>query len=405
MRIKRSEILDILIWLLFGFYTLIAHWIWFGRGIQETALLVLFAIQVIRRRSSVRINSSIISRILLAITGIYSIVVTLIGNDRTYLVADLKSILLSLFSLLYLYTFYKRKPEKCLAYIHKTCNCLMIYMWINSLIILLQWKIPYFLMNRSAINSVGNLTYHDQLTGFIGINGTTRWNILSCIIILYLLLNTNNGKDIAKTIIFIAISLLISMINSARAFLIMMPLFVLFYYVVIKRKSIKIILKYIGYVILVLTAVFVLYRSNNFIREFIDDLFYDKVRIYTTGDLAKMARANDDRAVAINYAINQGGLYGKGIGSIPMHYSNVIVKYMGLNSASSFIYMIGIVGYFLYTFTLGNLSSMIINKKSFLISLGLSALWLIISFLLPVYSSAILMMGTGLIIILYAKQS
>ena len=40
IRIRRGCIEETLLLVLFGFYVLIAHWIWFGRGIQETAMIV-----------------------------------------------------------------------------------------------------------------------------------------------------------------------------------------------------------------------------------------------------------------------------------------------------------------------------------------------------------------------------
>lgn len=58
------------------------------------------------------------------------------------------------------------------------------YFVLNDILIVIQSVIPYFLMNRKAIASVNNRAYFDQLTGFLGINGTTRWDIWSIAIII-----------------------------------------------------------------------------------------------------------------------------------------------------------------------------------------------------------------------------
>lgn len=404
MRIKRSELIDVAIWVLIAFYTLIAHWIWYGRGIQENILLLLFIVQVVRRvKKTVRHNEKL-GWILMVTVVVYTVVVTIKGETLTYLLKDIKSILMALFSLLYIFSFYKANPVRCKKYIETTCKILSVYMWINSVIILIQYKVPYFLMNRSTIALVGNSAYFDQLTGFIGINGTTRWNILTCIIILYYITEAKNRRDWIKAAIFVVLSVLISMINSARSFLVMMPLFVIFYYVLVKKKSVKLVLKYCGAVVLSLATIAITYNLNGFVKNFIDDLFFDKVAIYSSRNLAYMVSANDDRAVAINYAIQQGGLFGKGIGSIPMHFANSYVKYLGINSTSSFIYMLGIIGYFAYSCCLGIVGNMFFKKKSILLVVGFTVLWLIISYLLPVYSSIILMLGTGIIIVMFTTE-
>ena len=277
-------------------------------------------------------------------------------------------------------------------------------MWINTFVIILQYFIPYFMMNRAALTAVGNSAYWDHLTGFIGVNGTTRWNILSCIVVVFYIANAKNNRDWVKTISFIGISFIVSIMNSARSFLIMMPLFVMAYYILIKKKSVSTVFKYVIWAIGILASIVVVYYSVPFVKAYIDDLIVDKLAIYTSRNFAYMVGANDDRAVAINYAIQSGGTFGKGIGSIPMHYSTSLVKYMGLNSASSFIYMIGIVGYFTYSIILGIGTQSFMKKKSLIQTVGFIAIWLVISYLLPAYSSIILMLGTAVIFAIFEDE-
>ena len=48
IEIKRSCIEETLLLVLFGFYVLIAHWIWFGRGIQETVMIALSVLVLLK---------------------------------------------------------------------------------------------------------------------------------------------------------------------------------------------------------------------------------------------------------------------------------------------------------------------------------------------------------------------
>ena len=134
---------------------------------------------------------------------------------------------------------------------------------------------------------------------------------------------------------------------------------------------------------------------------YINDLIEDKFAIYNSRDLAYMVRANDDRAVAINYAIINGGWSGKGLGSIPMHFANEYVKYLGINSTSSFVYMLGGVGYLLVTAVFSVSTALIVDEAHRLIRfIEILLFWLIASYLLPVYSSIVMMFCLSMIMII-----
>lgn len=403
MRIKKSEILDITIWILIGFYTLIGHWIWFGRGIQETLIIILCIIQIARRFTKKKGKEEIVFLSLVLI--VYVFIVTLNGESTEYLSEDIKAIVSGISVYVYLFSFLHSNHNKCVTYIGSICKFLAIYMWANSFVIIGQYFIPYFLMNRAAIAAVVNNAYWDQLTGFIGINGTTRWNVLSCIVILYYIFNSSSRKEWIRTVAFIVLSLVISMMNSARAFIVMMPLFVITYYVLIKRKNVFTVFKYLAWVIGIIFAMIVVYYSVPFVKAYIDDLINDKLAIYTSGNFAYMVGANDDRAVAINYAMQSGGLFGNGLGSVPMQFSNAFVKYLGLNSASSFIYMIGWIGYIGYCVTLGIGTQCYMRKKSLFQGVCFIVVWLVVSYLLPVFSSIILMVGMAIIFIMFEEET
>lgn len=128
------------------------------------------------------------------------------------------------------------------------------------------------------------------------------------------------------------------------------------------------------------------YSTNSYINGFVNDLIDDKFAIYLSGDIDHMVAANDDRAVATFFAVKNCGTFGIGIGAVSMHSTNLQVKYLGLNSASSYIYMIGVVGYFLWTLCLARIgihSGKETVKKTLLYFLYL----LLLSYLLPIFSA------------------
>ena len=191
-----------------GFYILLAHWIWFGRGIQETILLFLFLLHIIfcgRKKITTQMSIELLLLLLLIVTMAYS---TLKGSSHNYLVQDLKSMIGGIVTLLFFCSSFSSVPSQFENGIKKFSKALFFYAWINIVIILLQSLFPGFLMNSTAIRSVGSSTTHyDQFTGFIGINGTTRWNLFTCFItLLYFYTNDypkNTKKHKRQTIISI----------------------------------------------------------------------------------------------------------------------------------------------------------------------------------------------------------
>ena len=126
------------------------------------------------------------------------------------------------------------------------------------------------------------------------------------------------------------------------------------------------------------------------VNGFVNDLINDKFAIYLSGDINHMVAANDDRAVATYFAVENCGTFGVGIGAVAMNSTNAQVKYLGLNSASSYIYMIGVVGYFLWTLCLARIG--IHSDKGTLRKTVLYFLYLLLlSYFLPIFSAIALL--------------
>lgn len=390
IRIKRNCLEETLLLILFLFYVLIAHWIWFGRGIQETAMILLSVIVLLKSKRKRYISAKQMADVLLWVV-LFAICFWGImhAGSHEHLVADLKSMVGTVLVSIAVITAIIRLVENGTDVLDFLFVFLNGYFILNNILIIIQYFVPYFLMNKTAITSVNNTAYFDQLTGFLGINGTTRWDIWSvCLILLnfHIGYKRNDKRIIKYNVVLFLASILICMLNSARSFLIIAPVTVLIYLFIIRRIKVSRRMKQIFAILGIILVGLAIYLVNPYVNNYINDLLYDKFAIYLSGDINYMVAANDDRVVATYYAVQNSGTFGIGIGAVPMHSTNAQVKYLGLNSASAYIYMIGVSGYFLWSLCLaragvssekGNL------KKTLLYFLFL----LLLSYLLPIYSS------------------
>ena len=407
MRVNKADLLDIAIWVLIAFYTLVAHWIWVARGIQETVIIALLAIAIISR-ASFKIKTSQIamlaSIIVLTAEVIFS---TFNASSTDYFVQDLKAMLGCFLSFIYLFQFRRLKYDTFQKFSGIVLKFLNYYTVFNHLLIMVQSKIPYFLMNRSAIESVNNSLYFDQLTGFLGVNGTTRWSMVTILVIVLnfsVAIEKKSKRFLYYNIALIATSVYIATVNSARAFFILMPLTLVLFFIYAASLNWTRKIKIIFGAFIVLSLFFVAYMYNSSVNSYVNTLIEDKFNVYISWNVDDMIAANDDRAIAVDFAVRNGGAFGMGIGYIPMHSSNEEVTYLGLNSASSFIYMIGIVGYFLYAVTL---TLIVVSRKSNRWSklIVFTAYIVVTSYLLPVFSSIALMFSFAYILSLLDYQN
>ena len=390
IRVKRSCIEETLLLVLFGFYVLVAHWIWFGRGIQETIMICLSILVILKsiklKKISVNIlPNSILWGVLFLICGFGFVR----AKTHQYLVADLKAMFGTIIVSIAVVTSIRKLMASGYDLVDYLFEFLNRYFILNDVLIVIQYFVPYFFMNRSAIASVNNKAYFDQLTGLLGINGTTRWDIWSIAIIIlnfYVAYKRNDNRIIKYNIFFFLASIIICMINSARSFLIIAPVTVLIYLFLIRKVEFSNRMKQIFAVFGVLIVALIIYSSNRYVNDYVNDLINDKFAIYLSGDVEHMVAANDDRAVATYYAVENCGTFGVGIGAVSMHSTNNQVKYLGLNSASSYIYMLGVAGYFLWTLCLARIG-IDSDKGSIKKTLLYFVYLLLLSYFLPIYSA------------------
>lgn len=311
------------------------------------------------------------------------------AKTHQYLVADLKAMFGTIIVSIAVVTSIRKLMASGYDLVDYLFEFLNRYFILNDVLIVIQYFVPYFFMNRSAIASVNNKAYFDQLTGFLGINGTTRWDIWSIAIIIlnfYVAYKRNDNRIIKYNIFFFLASIIICMINSARSFLIIAPVTVLIYLFLIRKVEFSNRMKQVFAVFGVLIVALIIYSSNRYVNDYVNDLINDKFAIYLSGDVEHMVAANDDRAVATYYAVENCGTFGVGIGAVSMHSTNNQVKYLGLNSASSYIYMLGVAGYFLWTLCLARIG-IDSDKGSIKKTLLYFVYLLLLSYFLPIYSA------------------
>ena len=378
MRIRKADLPDIAIWGLIGFYTLVAHWIWFYRGIQETVIIVLAAAVIVSRASfKIKTTQAVMFFAVLAL-AVETTLTTLKAVSTNYFMQDIKPMLGCFLVFCYLFQFRQMKYDKFEQFSEMMLKILNWYTAFNHVIIIIQSRVPYFLMNRSAVESVNNSLYFDQLTGFLGVNGTTRWSMITTLVIVFNFLEVIKRKNQSKSkkrliyynIGLVAVSMYIAALNSARAFFILMPLTLILFFVYAVSLNWNRKLKTFIAVSVVLVIFFMFYMY----------------------------------AIAVDFALRNGGLFGVGIGYVPMHSSNDEVTYLGLNSVSSYVYMIGTVGYLLYVFTL---SLIVISRKDNNWSkiIVFPAYIIVVSYLLPVFSSVVLIFSLGCILATLDRKS
>ena len=409
IQIKQTDFIDYIIYIIIVFYVFIAHWIWVGRGIQESILIILALYSVVINlrlffKDSIRRLISCILFVILFITTTY---ITVKSDRINYFWQDIKPMGGSFLLCLYFSQLYSRKQSFVeRLYIDVFLKWINAYMLINTFIIFIQCCIPNFMMINQYFSDLKNNAYYDQLCGFFGRNGTTRWNIISCAVIL---LNYNKCPKSKYNIFFIAMSVIVSLLNGSRSFFISLPLVLILYYFVIKKETSIQKIKYVFFVMVVIIGAVLIYHSNSNIKSLYDNGVGKVLEVYTFGDINKMIKYNDDRIVATSYAVIRGGFWGKGIGSAPMHVDEIgkgFVQYMGLNSASSYVYMIGIVGYFIYSLILARMVVSVIGVKKLKIIYDFIFLcfFLVMSYILPLYSSMAIIYGVFLIIYVFALE-
>ena len=233
-----------------------------------------------------------------------------------------------------------------------------IYYFINVLVIFRQIQDPTFMLR----NFTNNTFYIDHLDGFFGGNGTHKLAFfqLFCLFLNSLFFTDENKKKrIASKVLFVLVlitSCYVSVYNDNRMYFFLLIIFIApmlkkFSFGRIKNKTIRInkknILKTMIILISTIAIFFGLYFENsnfrNFIKEDLYEQYIERTINKVTGSIKENNNSSEERIELLEYAVNEGKIIGKGIGSVNTGTANNIKKHFALNDINIRVYTGGIV--------------------------------------------------------------
>ena len=143
IRVKRSCIEETLLLVLFGFYVLVAHWIWFGRGIQETIMICLSILVILKsiklKKISVNIlPNSILWGTLFLICGFGFVR----AKTHQYLVAGLKAMFGTIIISIAVVTSIRKLMASGYDLVDYLFEFLNRYFILNDVLIVIQYFVP-----------------------------------------------------------------------------------------------------------------------------------------------------------------------------------------------------------------------------------------------------------------------
>lgn len=357
--IKKRDILDKLILYFCFFEILFLNWILTGRDTIIALVCLIMLIRIIYYLPAILRNNPKSKLILLGILLIimYMIINTILNGTFKYfsdnMIKLFKSYIVALyfmFLLIVRYDLVKKVFEK-MYYI------LNIYYILNFFILFKQLNNSYFLIN---MQKTSNTMYEDQITGFIGVDGTHRLALFTIFIIilnLYMIYQ-NKVKYKKLTYVYILITtilmLYLSKLNDNNALYVLLPLIFIFYSLINIKINYKKLIKII--MIIVFTIIFLVIIINT---GKIHSLLPERVMSIMSKFLAVFngEEIKEERMEYVRYALNNlnGYYFGKGFGairiyrdpSIPNIYS---LRNWGISNISSLISMGGLVFYILWVY-------------------------------------------------------
>ena len=233
-----------------------------------------------------------------------------------------------------------------------------IYALVNIIIIFIQLQGNGFLMNFDLTT---NTAYFDHIAGLQGMDGTHRWGLLSCFIIIYDCVYlekhcSHKYQGLLKTwiIIFAILSLYTSSLNDNKFFFILLPIFLIEYYCLKSYynnclTSRLLFLAVLGIIVLTTFSTILSFEffENSKIGEMIS-----QITSYTQNIDWQNASNNNERISILIYvfmATNVFGL-GKGVGEYSFFSSDSAhgigwgtnTGYWGTANLGPFIYAFGI---------------------------------------------------------------
>ncbi|ADQ05482.1 hypothetical protein Calow_1958 [Caldicellulosiruptor owensensis OL] len=255
-------------------------------------------------------------------------------------------------------------------------NC---YFIINIPILILQKNYTGFLMRKDFFKY--NPLYLDHITGLIGASGT---HVLAfywiSLIITNLLFYLKEKKKIVLLLLIgeVIFMIYISLYNDNKMFYIFLFIIAVMMYILTKEKILLTLIFVCPIIILVFyfinkNIIYNLFEYNNLLSHIKNYLYI--YNLIQSGKLEKI-----ERFFLVSYAIKDGGVFGKGIGSILLWDDPTLPKHFGINTMSIRIYEGGLIFYLSLILFHYSFYNKLINKNDLINSLMIIVLLLFSSF-------------------------
>lgn len=365
---------DIDKWLLYFTFLemLLLRWVLVG---QDTIIYIFCTIIVFRLflLSKAQKRKCLKNLYLIALIYIYIIFRSLFASpvNWKFLFDNLRTMSLPLIIIIYFGYLITAKRKLVQDTFLNLTSFLNFYYVINTVIILIQYNIKFFLMPTERIT---NNYYQDHLAGLLGIEGTHRLAAFTVFLVLMNLYKIGVEKKgtSSRLLAYICVAMIIvvafytSAMNDNNMMYILIPVFLLLYYMTDSKNSRGKIFKVaVGCVVAIIVVYLVANTSilNNLGDIRIASIFKNTVQGIRGGAL------KDERFTHLIYALvqNKGIFLGVGFASLRFRQDSTItaVAYIyrnfGMNDIAPLISLGGFLFYALY---MGAITKIIVPIKA-----------------------------------------
>lgn len=230
-KIKRKSICDITLYLIIG-QVILFRFLDIQRSLNKVIIVCEILCFMLGKNKKKCVNRFFVLTIgLLIINGV------VLGTGETYK-SNLLMLLYPFLDILYICWYLKNYETSMIKFMHKLCNPLNIYMWINILVMLVQMQGNYFMVGFSDWN---NTAYWDLISGLFGYSTTHVVCMFSSFVIVYDLVSIRllkgNSRFYMKCnlILLVVVLFWISIINDNVAFFMVAPV-TLFYWIIFSNN-------------------------------------------------------------------------------------------------------------------------------------------------------------------------
>ena len=368
-----------------------------SRIIAAIISLALFFVYLISQLTK---KTNRITALFFGVAFIFILLLNFVTSAKTHLLNNLVEIIIPLSLLLYFGSLLSR-PQKLNSFFKAIILPLNIYLIINSLILYLQFNGATNLLDTTYYSDLS----YDYYSGLLGGNdGTHR---LTLLVSFLLILNIHyfgsfslNGKifNLLLFAIGFAATTYFSTQNDNVAYFVYVP-FTLLIYFLIKVKSLSGFAKSF-YKPLIIVGLFygvVSLLVKNETTGFGKIINRLNETVFSYGFInEKSSMGPDERTRLFTFSLENGGLFGRGIGSIKMLAEPSISLHFGMASIQSLVYMIGFIPFLLYLVFVSVYFSRFSSKKlySFVLLFCFAFLSSYFSQVLTVFNTSILFVFT-----------